>query len=610
MEWIQFIQEAPSLLEPLPLKIGGEDALLGDRNTWFHALILQCCYCAELESSPNLRNPNQMKQWLLTVASIDVGVLGKELKTIAIAIRHYPSQWSVFDYSTFKEYCGCSSFGVFFSPIKDYVQSYLANPSSGTLRVLLQWTCFLTRITLETGFSSDVSDYLATEDRLKKLVPSPEWDELRSVLLPILQRYNPEDFNPVFSNGSNSDSSRRLGLWGKLRYGWHVSANHRYMLHRCGWNVENCPEEDPVNCKLVFVPKGIDSKRAICEEPSFSMYLQQGVLRNIDKWFSHDPLIRRYINLHDQGFQRDRARHASFELTTATLDLSEASDSVSWRLVEYVFSGTDLLEDLRLTRTKCVLLPNGEAIELEKFAPMGSALCFPIECLVFLGICLLGCKRCGVHPNLGVYGDDLIVPAEAEDEISHLLGTFGFLLNEKKSFWGYERFKESCGGEYFDGDDVSPLYIPRRFSDYSPDHPELLETYTDLANSLFIRSFRMMRRFLLSSLLLPHFPGVLFSTNGLAGVQSLTPTNFHLKVRWNVDLQRLEVRHQHLCDVGDEVADDEARYFFILMRYRDTHRCCLLYPEDRIDVQLILPRQDIHWKWSPMEDSANPEWIV
>lgn len=610
MEWIQFIQEVPALLAPLPLSVQGEIASQSDRNTWFHALVLQCCYCAELNGSCNLRSPNQMKQWILTIAKLDVGILGKHLKMCASMIRHYPSEWDVMSYNDFKDHCEWSDMGLFFSPVKDYFIAYLANPSPETLSVLLQWTCFLTRITLETGFTSSSKEFLESEERLKGLVPSPLWDDLRDVLYPIASTYHADDFRPVFSSGANADSPKALGLWGKVKYGWSVNPHQRYLLNQYGWAMENCPEEEFRCCRLVFVPKGIDSRRAICEEPSFSMFLQQGVLRNIDRWFSRDPLIGRYINLHDQEVQRSRARHASVSLNLATLDLSAASDSVCWRLVEHVFHGSELFEDLFLTRTESVLLPEGETIKLEKFAPMGSALCFPVECLIFLGICLLGCKRSGARYTIGVYGDDLIVPVEAEDEIVFLLTQFGFIVNTKKSFWGYERFKESCGGEYMDGVDVTPLYIPRNFKGPSEQDPQLIETYTDLSNSLFQRTFRWMRRYLLSTLLLPNFPGALFSTHGEGAITSMCATNYHLRERWNWKLQRLEVRHQCLQDDGDEIADDEVKYFLTLLRYRDTRRCSLLFPEDEIRVKLNLKRLTLGWRWAPKEDSLDPESII
>lgn len=610
MEWIQFIQEASTWLEPLPLDIRGEVADICDRKTWHAALILHCCFLSELSDAPNLRSPNQAKQWIISIAKLDVGELGKQLKTIANAIRHYASSWSVFDISSFKDYCSCSFAGLILSPVKDYLEAFLSLPTAETLKVLLQWTCFLTRITLETGFDQDPSDFLESEIRLKELKIVKDWDDLREVILPIVQDYHPSQFSPSFSNGANSDSPRALGVYGKVKYGWVVNSHQRFLLNQYGWDVHDCPEEPSLNCKLVFVPKGIDSKRAICEEPAFNMFLQQGILKNIDKWFLHNSMIRRYINLHDQSIQRERARKASITLSQATLDLHAASDSVSWVLVRHVLEGTPLYEDLLLTRTESVLLPTGEVIKLNKFAPMGSALCFPIECLIFLGICLLGCRNIGVKPDVGVYGDDLIVPVEAEDEIIRLLTLFGFIVNDKKSFFGYERFKESCGGEYFDGIDVSPLYIPRNFSCFVDHRPQLLETYTDLANSLFSRDYKLMRRALLTTLVLPNFPGVLFSRSPEKGIQSLQPTNFHLRCRWNSELQRLEWRSQYLKDTGDVVADDEVRYFLTMIRYRDTRRSSCLYPEDAICVKLTLPRTELAYHWVPTEDSMRGDAFV
>jgi hypothetical protein len=493
--------------------------------------------------------------------------------------------------------------------VKDYITSFLTDPGADTLRVLLQWTCFLTRITLTTGFTLDVTEFQNVEDRLSGLVPDTLWDELRSVMFPLARSFEMTGvFRPTFSQGASSDSPKSLGMWGKVKEGWHVTSNHRYLLHLAGWNVSDCPEEEPRDCKLIFVPKGIDSQRAICEEPVFSMFLQQGVLDQLQSWFRKNPLISRSINLEDQSIQRERARQASLSLNQATVDLSAASDSVAWSLVEYVFAGTKLLECLRLTRTETTLLPSGDRIKLAKFAPMGSKMCFPTECLVFLGICLLGCKRKGVHPSIGVYGDDLIIPVEAEEEISSLLSHFGFQLNEKKSFWGYERFKESCGGEYLDGVDVTPLYIPRKFLVAAGDpHPESLETYTDFCNNLYLRSYKMMRRYLLSNIILPLFPGVLFSNTVEKGIFSTHATNFHLRKRWNSAYQREEVRHQRIKNVGDRIGDDEARYFLLQIQYSVTTRTMLLYPEDRIDVDLSLLQLGVGWCWSPTDSDCCPE---
>jgi hypothetical protein len=539
-----------------------------------------------------------MKQWLLTVASLDVGVLGKKLKEIATELRHYPSSWQVLQLREFKALCEWPSFGVFMSPVKDYLLSYLKDPSPSVLKILLQWICFLTRVTLTTGFDQSVDGFLVTEKRLKDLEISPLWDELRDLLHPIALRYHPTSFRPKLSNGANANVPSQLGIWGKVVHGWGFSNLQRYLLWKKGIPTSREEEVECEPCaKVIFVPKGIDSQRTICEEPVSSMFLQQGILESIDDWFSTDIELKRYISLHDQSQQQILAQQASDYLNVATIDLSEASDSVSFRLAEYVFNDTILWEDISLSRTKLALLPTGEVIELNKFAPMGSAVNFPIECLIFTGIALLGCRRCGVHPRLGVYGDDMIIPLEAEEEIESLLSHFGFLLNSKKTFWGTERFKESCGGEYMDGVDVTPTYISRKFSASVSSEPTLLSTYTSMANTFFQKHLHTARRALLSLLILPNFPGVYFNYTAELGLQSLQATNFHLRYRWNKSLQEYEVKSQYLSMSESFVSDDDVRYFLTLIQYSRCTRSSLLFPQDRLLVELPLPKALVKWHW-------------
>lgn len=617
MEWTQFIQEARSWISPIPVKIGMTVLNFSDSRTWHEALIIQSLFVCEFTKNDALRNPAQMKQWLITIASLDVGVLGKQLKTIANEIRHYASSWSVFDYNTFKEYCGCSFLGMFFSPIKDYLVSFLEDPIADTLRVLLQWGCFLTRITLDSAFSPSFAEFISVEDRLKALEPDGWWVKLRDVLLPIALRYQPEveSFHPHFSDGASANVPKALGIWGKTRLAFHFTDQQRYLLWKCGWNTMDLPVEDrsPL-CRLVFVPKGIDSQRLICEEPASNMFLQQGVKDDIYSWLKYDHELSRHIDLEDQTKQRDWACQASKSLSYATLDLSSASDSVSWSLVEYVFAGTELLEELRLTRTEEVSDFHGFSTKLSKFAPMGSALCFPTECLIFYGICKLACITSGVAADVGVYGDDLIVPRVCEDLVIELLTHFGFTVNEKKSFFGYERFKESCGGEYFDGISVAPLYIPRKFSfpsddshDYFRLHPENQPMLVDFVNTLFNRGFHESRKFLLLSYVLPCFPGVRFADNCVQGIYSPVATNFHLKTRWNKVLQRLEFRVAVLRNVGEIIVDDDVRYLLTLIALSRTTRDRLLFPEDSLNVVLSTQLQSLVWVWegsnSDLEDA-------
>ena len=110
---------------------------------------------------------------------------------------------------------------------------------------------------------------------------------------------------------------------------------------------------------------------------------------------------------------------------------------------------------------------------------MGSALCFPIEAMIFTTIIVAAVSyERGVPPTrelinslrgkVRVYGDDIIVPVESVPIVIQFLSAFGLVVNMDKSFWN-GKFRESCGGDYYDGESVKPIRLkqdlPRSRSD-------------------------------------------------------------------------------------------------------------------------------------------------
>jgi hypothetical protein len=69
-----------------------------------------------------------------------------------------------------------------------------------------------------------------------------------------------------------------------------------------------------------------------------------------------------------------------------------------------------------------------------------------------------------------VYGDDLIVPVDSVHSVIHSLEHFGARVGVAKSFW-IGRFRESCGKEYYDGNDVSVVKFRRMFPASRQDGP-------------------------------------------------------------------------------------------------------------------------------------------
>ena len=289
--------------------------------------------------------------------------------------------------------------------------------------------------------------------------------------------------------------------------------------------------------QTVFVPKSYKTFRTISMESSTLQYLQQGVMGEIDRVVSADSYLRNRIGSHDQTRNQILAQSGSVSRGFATIDLSSASDSVSYGLTKALFRGTKLLRYLVATRSRRTLLPDGRLVELRKFAPMGSALCFPIETLIFAAICQYVTREHGVTGKYSVYGDDIIVPTECSSDVMYVLEVLGFRINHAKSFYSPECwFRESCGAEFCDGFDVTPLRVSRKYN-----HVTLsvqAEGLVSMANSAYERGYRFLRTFFLRKMRRIGYIPLFSPTSALSD----NYTNYHTERRWNRDLQRIECK--------------------------------------------------------------------
>jgi hypothetical protein len=242
--------------------------------------------------------------------------------------------------------------------------------------------------------------------------------------------------------------------------------------------------------RLKFVPKDITKSRSICMEPNAFMYFQQEVHRWLRASIESGP-IGRFVDIEDQVRSQMAAVHGSIYLSTDTIDLSSASDSVHVDLVRGIFP-KEILFYLLATRTSKVELPDGSCVTVKKFAPMGSACCFPVQCIVFTAVCIYAAiavslgeetgdriittsevvrfLKTGLHRERGpftpftkrfeppvVYGDDIAVDSRTTGSVVTTLNRLGFTVNRSKSFTGSQTFRESCGVFAFDGQDITPV---------------------------------------------------------------------------------------------------------------------------------------------------------
>ena len=205
--------------------------------------------------------------------------------------------------------------------------------------------------------------------------------------------------------------------------------------------------------KFATVSKTALTDRPICIEPDMNMYIQRGIGRRIGQ------LLRRVrIDLRDQTRNQELALIGSRTGSLVTIDLSAASDSVSTSLVQWLIPH-DWYEAMALSRSECVIFPDGVKHRLEKISSMGNGYTFELESLIFWGLSAAVVEALGVaDKRIGVYGDDIIVHNSAAERLLDVLKYCGFTPNKDKTFVSGP-FRESCGKHYFHGADVTPFYV-------------------------------------------------------------------------------------------------------------------------------------------------------
>jgi hypothetical protein len=263
--------------------------------------------------------------------------------------------------------------------------------------------------------------------------------------------------------------------------------------------------ERPV--RVISVPKTLKTPRIIAIEPTAMQYTQQAVAETLVGYLEgNDNPFRSMIGFTDQGPNRSMARDGSLYGELATLDLSEASDRVSNQLVREMLSlWPNAAGAIDACRSRKADVPGHGVKRLAKFASMGSALCFPIEAMVFLTIVFLGIEQMLSTPltrgrvktfsgQVRVYGDDIIVPTHFARSVAGKLEDFGLRVNTDKSFWT-GRFRESCGKEYYDGEDVTIVRLRHLLPTSRKDAPGLISAVS-FRNQMYVAGYWSVCRWL------------------------------------------------------------------------------------------------------------------
>lgn len=271
-----------------------------------------------------------------------------------------------------------------------------------------------------------------------------------------------EELNGSFSGGASTSLRRQPGVVA-LKYVEKLDVTQEawdaiwpLLIKEHGlWHTLNEAVFEPrfVDSNIMFtVPKNSRIDRVCCKEPDLNMFVQKGCGDII-----RARLRKVGVNLNDQSRNRNLAREGSLTGELATIDLSSASDTVSDQLVMRLVPH-DWYFFLDALRCKQTLLPDGTTHVNNMFSSMGNGFTFELESLIFWGLVKAVCYLYGYRGRVSVYGDDIICPSGAYKVVRQLFSWCGFKLNDDKSFCEGP-FRESCGGHYHSGIDITPFYV-------------------------------------------------------------------------------------------------------------------------------------------------------
>lgn len=247
----------------------------------------------------------------------------------------------------------------------------------------------------------------------------------------------------------------------------------------------------PGTSKYQAVPKDIKSVRPITMESIAMQYAQQSLKRQFYKLNDERATFSGYFTTYsDQTRSRKLALLGSSQRVLGdtrpiTVDLSSASDFLSSELVALVFPSA-IVHKIMCARTWDVQIGKS-VVEVGMYAGMGSATTFPVQTLIFTGIAVMAVvsslfkKEFGGYDtwevmlseyltrgsyfmqprvyfsNTCIYGDDIIVPEIATEQLFMLLERFGLRVNYAKSFYGTSAVREACGIFSLAGWDITPV---------------------------------------------------------------------------------------------------------------------------------------------------------
>lgn len=251
----------------------------------------------------------------------------------------------------------------------------------------------------------------------------------------------------------------------------------------CAWERSQRPNQRARRTvrgsRFFTVPKTALAYRGAALSPNVNGFLQKGVGVYLRRRLERAGIRIRGAELVNGLFEVNNrlstdthatmAREGSLLDSFATIDLSDASNTIARRTIELLWPREwfQLMSDLR---ESLIQRPDGRYQFLEMFSAMGNGFTFELETITFWAIA----SACS-GGKVSVFGDDIIVRTEDAPTVLAALKFFGFKVNTRKTFLAGP-FRESCGSDFFNGVPVRAHYVKKL--------PTSPEEWIALANGL------------------------------------------------------------------------------------------------------------------------------
>jgi hypothetical protein len=376
----------------------------------------------------------------------------------------------------------------------------------------------------------------------------------KSLLTDALKGFDPKDISPRHGPGAVATGEKYAQKWSFKTlyngihqyfpyYEYFMTHSKESLADQKSW-YQSLVRQETGMAKVVLVQKDSRGPRLISMEPLEYQYIQQGLGRALASFVENSALTKGHVSFTDQSINANLAYKASLDKSFDTIDMKDASDRVTASLVRAIFPD-DLVPALFAVRSTSTLLPNGEEVPLSKYAPMGSALCFPVLSLTVWSLCVAAIMATGVPRETArkcvyVFGDDVAIKHGYTNACIEVLEANALRINRSKSFID-SNFRESCGMDAFYGVQVTPIRLKKLFPQTGERDAAAYAAYVASANNFKQNGYQGTSQFLIDSVEVVFGP-IPFGTTRSSFPCLIEPTYANaimankrkgIRIRWN-----------------------------------------------------------------------------